>query len=173
MTVLRQADARWTAHKLGVGSSTFGRAGCLLFCLDNARARIKGVPLDPVGLNQLGVEHDCFDGSGAFIERLAAQAGLVAGPRFEQSVDVMAKALVGYLASGRLILGHVDHDSTKPKGDPEADHWVLIHLLAGQTFIYDDPAFGAQGGLVMSSLTAPSAYRDGRPYALRAFRTLR
>lgn len=174
MSVLRQSDPRWTGHKLGVGSSTFGRAGCLLFCLDNARARIRGLANDPVELNQLGVDHDCFDGSSAFTERLAGVGGMVCGPRFESPVDVMAKAIVSYLASGRLILAHVDHDSTLPKGDAEADHWVLVHLLAGSsTLVYDDPAFGAQGGLVLSTLTAPSAYRDGRPYAVRAFRMLR
>lgn len=170
-TILRQGD--YPGHKFGTGSSTFAGAGCLLFCIDGARHRLKGAPLDPVGLNALGVANDCFDGSSAFTERLAAQAGLVCGPRFEQSVSVMAKAAASYIASGRLLLLHVDHDSTKPKGDPEAEHWVLGHLVAGQTLVYDDPTFGKQGGLMLSTLTAPSAYRDGRPYVVRAFRTLR
>ena len=159
-------------HQLGLGSSTFGGAGCLLYCLDNARHRLTGHALDPVGLNDDGIAHDCFIGSGAKIEALARIAGLSCGPRVEQSVDVMSKMAASYLASKRLLLLHVDHDSTKPKGDPEADHWVLGHILAGLTVVYDDPAVGEQGGLILSTLTAPSAWRDHRPYAVRAFRTL-
>jgi hypothetical protein len=168
---LRQGGEH-AAHKLGVGSSTFGGAGCLLYCLDNARHRLTGHPLDPVGLNDLGVANDAFIGSGAKTEQLANLAGLSCGPRVEQSVEIMSKMLAGYLATKRLALLHVDHDSTKPKGDPEADHWVLAHTQAGLTVVYDDPATGEMGGLILSTLTAPSAWRDHRPYVVRAFRTL-
>lgn len=167
---LRQRDF---PQQLGTGTSTIAKAGCLLLCIDNAAHRLIGSPRDPVALNARGVAHDCFDGSSAFTERLAAQAGLVCGPRVEQSIDVMSKLIASYLASGRLVLAHVDHDSTLPKGDPEADHWVLIHAHAGLTYIYDDSAPGEMGGLVTTTLSAPSAWRDRRPYVVRGFRTVR
>lgn len=168
---LRQGGEH-ASHQLGTGSSTFGKAGCLLYCLDNARHRLTGHSLDPVGLNALGVAGDCFDGSNAYTEKLAKVAGLKCGPRVDKSVGLMSSMINAYLASGRLILGHVDHDSTKPKGDPEADHFILIHTHAGLTYVYDDSATGQMGGLVVGTLTAPSAWRDHRPYRLLAFRTL-
>jgi hypothetical protein len=169
---LRQADPRWKGRRLGAGTSTFGNAACLLLAIDNARHRLTGAPLDPVQLDAAGVMAGAFVGSGAIIEKLAKVAGLVAGPRVDLLPDIAGKAISSYLASGRLILAHVDHDSAKSKGDPEADHWILLHKQAGQTFVYDDSATGAMGGLSTLTLSAPSGWPDHREYRLRAFRTL-
>lgn len=171
-TFLRQADDRWRGNRLGLGTSTYGGAACLLMSITDAARHLLGSDLDPRDLNDACVKAGAFVDSGLIVDKAAAIAGLRAGPRVEQPVGIMSRMVQSYLASGRLLLLHVDHDSAKPKGDPEADHWVWAFEQVGSLVIYGDPATGEPGGLDAVMLTGASAWRDKRLYAVRAFRTL-
>lgn len=144
---LYQADAHWSGLTLGKGPSTIGKSGCLLVCLTMA-AREFGVrpTLLPPHANLLCLEAGAFDGD-ALIVHLAAAALDLDAPLAERIVapvgsgaliDAVSDALVG----GALAILHVDHDSTRPSGDADADHFILAYQIKGDRVLCYDPAVG-------------------------------
>jgi hypothetical protein len=172
-TYIRQGDRRWRSDRLGAGASTIGGAGCLLCCVQEA-ARQLGTCADddPRPLNAAGVDLGAFVASGAIVANLATCAGLRCGPRIAGDVAVMRAVIVQALRSGARVLLHVDHDSTKPGGDDEADHWVLAVALDTRGVVYADPSTGEAGALPTETLQAPSTWADRRVFAVRAVRVL-
>lgn len=139
MNILRQADKAWHSVKLGTGSSSIGRAGCLLTCLAQASCNV-GKQLTPPELNTLGLAASAFRGSNAIVRALAACAGFDADPARRvnavQGVKAMRDALDAALATGQALVG-VTHDD-----DPATDHWILASKRNAFGFECSDPATG-------------------------------
>ena len=170
---MRQGDSRWRSEIVGEGSYTIGQVGCLLVCVAEAAQRMIGAEADPRPLNTAGRVHRAFSGSSAVIERLARAAGLACGPRIAGDVGVMRAVIMQSLKAKSTVLLHVDHDSARPGGDVEPDHWVLaLSVSPDAKIVYADPATGATGNLGASTLSGPSGWRDHRTYAVRAIRVL-
>lgn len=170
---MRQGDPRWRSEILGDGRSTIGQAGCLLVCIVEAASRMKGGEKDPRPLNTAGRVHRCFSGSGAIVDKLAKVAGLSCGPRVVGDLELMRAMIVQSLLASSMVLLHVDHDSKRPGGDVEPDHWVLAISIGPSGLIeYADPATGKIGKLDLASLSAPSGWRDARAYSVRGLRVL-
>lgn len=172
-TLIRQGDSKWKHDRLGDGTSTIGRAGCLLCCLTEAANRLGTIAhRDPRDVNVLGRTAGAFSGSNALTEKLGRCVGLQVDPRIDGPADVLSKIVQAKLAMHKLLLLHVDHDSTKAKGDPEADHWVLAIEQNGNSIVYVDPATGALGMLSAASLFGESGWSDKRPYKVMGVRAV-
>ena len=141
MKAFLQADPLWSKKKLGHGSATIGRAGCLLCAIAQA-ACIAGKPTNPNLLNQLGQQTPgCFAGSNTVIPALAKAAGLVADTSRRvnavQGADALKAALTSAISAGELALLHVDHG-----GSDAGDHWILAIEAADGGYLCTDSATG-------------------------------
>lgn len=171
--LIKQGDPRWRAERLGDGESSIGKAGCLLCAITECANRLGTVAhRDPRELNRMGRTAGAFVGSAALTEKLARCAGLDCSPRIDGPPDILSKQVQARLAMGKMLLLHVDHDSSKPKGDVAADHWVLAIELNGASLVYADPATGALHMMPVNSLTAESGWPDKRLYRVRGIRQL-
>ena len=170
---LVQGDPLWATHKLGTGASSFHGGGCLLMDMTEVAADFGAIDhRDPRTVNDLGVEHGCFDGSNMRIEALAEVLRLRAGPRVEQSTEVMSRMIASYLASGRHVLLAVDHDATLPAGDPGAEHWCRAFRVSTVGIVASDPAVGEATVFAPVTLQAPAQWGKQRMFGVVAFRTL-
>lgn len=143
---LRQADAAWTKDQLGIGSSTIGRAGCLLTSLciaaQQVRDGVDDAPILPDHANNLARNAGAFVGSGLIVEKAAPLFGFSA-PRIDRvdgdkaRLRACLKDLFG-VPGGHMALLHVDRDEGAANGDPEADHWIL-GLRGEMVDVYDEP----------------------------------
>ncbi len=170
---IRQGAKPHRSAILGQGSNTIGGAGCLLCAIREAQCiLVPGTSRDPRELNDLGINAGAFVGSGAIIDKLAACAGLVCGPRIAGDTAVIRSVIMQALRAGSLALLHVDHDSKRANGDSAADHWVLAIALDADGIVYADPATGGPGSLPTETLIGMSTWPDKRVFAVRALRVL-
>ena len=171
--VLRQADPRWTKLKVGRSRSTMGAVGCLVTCYAQAMREL-GVDLDadPRTVLARGV----FSGAAMWQQDTAKSLGLVADDvtRVTDVHRVMRTVLTQTLGKGDLVVMHVDHDSTKVKGDVDGDHFVLGLRIEDADVIFADPATGRLERLDSRMLTCPVMWGTVvRPYQVRSVRPLR
>ena len=169
--VLRQADPAWSKKKLG--SSTIGRVGCLATVYAQA-ARALGVDDDctPVDVVERGV----FRGAAMLQADTAKRMGLVADDvtRADDVHRRMRDVLTAALAVGDVVVMHVDHDSSKPDGDPEGDHFVLALRIEGDVIVFADPATGDEERMDLRMLSCSVMWGTrARRYELRSVRPLR
>ena len=131
--LLRQADHRWAAKQLGKGTFTIGRAGCLLTCLTMAANRLCLSDLTPVDADVLCTTAGAFNGSLLVVSKAAEVLGLsapeAARVRAKPGDPHITNTIRDVLRQDGLAIIHVDHDSTKPTGAPEGDHFVLAFRL--------------------------------------------
>lgn len=169
MTYLRQGDPRWSAFKLGTGTSTIGASGCLITCLCEAARRFGTDPvLDPGELNRRGKLANAFRGSSAIIPTLAPCAGLEA-PRAWRVMNAdgdgaLRAAIVGALESDRLAILHVNHDA-----DEAGDHFVLGLKLEGDVVRFADPSSGLEGRINLVTLEGVAPHREAANILARAW----
>lgn len=167
MKILRQSNPLWS--KLALGPSTIGKVGCL--------ATVYAQALIALGINAAATPVDVV-GKGSFIRAAMVQQatarllGLVADDVthhddvHRKMVDVLRSAI----AEGAVVVMHVDHDSAKPDGDPEGDHFVLGLRIEGDVVVFADPATGSEERMSLSTLTAAVS---SKRYQLRSVRPLR
>lgn len=164
---LRQGDPLWSKHKLG--TTTIGKVGCLATAYAEAMRRLgiddEATPVDVV-------ERGVFRGAAMLQLDTAKALGIVADD-VTHAGDVhrkMRDVLVSALADGAVVVMHVDHDSAKPDGDPEGDHFGLALRIEGDVVVFADPATGDEERMSLATLTAnvPS-----KRYQLRSVRPLR
>ena len=181
MTIIRQGDPQWADAAVGIGTQKFSAVGCLVCCIQQAALDLVdgATTPDPRIANMRGRDAGAFVGSGAIIEKLAAANQMRCGPRIDGDVVMLRAVIIAALINGQKVLLHVDHDSTLPKGDPEADHFILARSyvtpsLADDTgqVICADPATGKEVRLLTATLKGPSGWRDGRPYEVKGLRVL-
>jgi len=181
VTIIRQGDPRWSDALVGDGQKKFSAVGCLVCCIQQAAMDLVdgATTADPRIANMRGRDAGAFVGSAAIVECLAAANMMRAGPRIEGDVVKLRAVVIAALINGQKVLLHVDHDSTLPKGDPEADHWVLARSYVTPTLADDtgqiicaDPATGKETKLLTSTLKGPSGWRDGREYEVKGLRVL-
>lgn len=164
---LRQGDPQWSKHKLG--TSTIGRVGCLATVYAQAMRTLgiddEATPVDVV-------ERGVFRGAAMLQLDTATRLGIVADD-VTHAADVhrsMVAVLAKAMTANSVVVMHVDHDSAKPDGDPEGDHFVL-GLRIEDTFVYfADPATGNEERMNLNSLTANVS---SKRYQLRSVRPLR
>lgn len=164
---LRQGDPLWSKHKLG--TSTIGRVGCLATVYAQA---MRSLGIDDEATPVDVVERGSFVGPSMVQQATARLLGLVADD-VTRSTDVhrhMASVLTSALAAGDVVVMHVDHDSSKPDGDPEGDHFVLALHGDLDAIVFADPA---TGNLERMSLQTLSADVGAKHYLLRSVRPLR
>ena len=144
---LYQADTHWSGLTLGDGPSTIGKSGCLLVCLTLAARELGALPsLLPPHANLLCLQAGAFSGDALVVHLAAAALDL------EAPLDDRVKAPIGSgalidavsdaLTSGALAILHVDHDSNRPAGDVDADHFILAYQIKGDRVLCYDPAVG-------------------------------
>lgn len=174
MSIIRQGDPAWSHSPVGIGSSTFGAVGCLVCCIQQAAlALVDGaITADPRIANMRGVDAGAFVGSAAIIEKLAEANHMLCGPRIDGDAVKLRAIVIQALSAGGKVLLHVDHDSAKAKGDPEADHWVLAQRLEPSQVVCSDPATGAECRISTVTLDGPSGWKDGRRYVVKGLRVL-
>lgn len=126
MRVLWQGDPRWGKALLGDGTSTIGKAGCVLTSLVEAARRIGGRPdMSIPMLNELATNAGVFSGSELVVAEAAQLVGLDAGPRIDAAPgDQRLRAAIEHALSrpdGGAIV-RVDHN-----GDGKGDHTIFAY----------------------------------------------
>jgi hypothetical protein len=174
MTIIRQGNPTWGHSPVGIGSSTFGAVGCLVCCIQQAALSLVdgAITPDPRIANMRGVDAGAFVGSAAIIDKLAEANHMRCEPKIEGDVVKLRAVVIQALTAGGKVLLHVDHDSARPKGDPEADHWVLALRLEPSQVVCSDPATGAECRISTVTLDGPSGWKDGRRYVVKGVRVL-
>lgn len=165
MNLYKQADPAWSREALGFGTSTIGKAGCLITCLAMARERILGIETTPADVNRIAKEANAFVRSMLIVPRACQALGLVQVDRIRDVGSVngdLAKqqALVDEaLECGGVAILHVDHNNVEG-----GDHFVLIHSRdAAGGYAAADPAPGYDI-FVNSDLRATSKWNSKLKY---------
>lgn len=154
MSVLRQADPRWNA--LRIGNKTMGRVGCLVTAICQAARHLHTVPLaEPPLLLDLGHKALGFDGNNAIIPILADCLGLRSSPAervdTEDGIEAMRNCLKRTLEASKVCLVKVSVDGV-------GGHWILAFFWDRDYVNCMDPAPGVIVKLDPSTLTGVSAW---------------
>lgn len=167
MIVLRQGDPAWSKHKLG--TSTIGRIGCLATVYAQASRHLRiDENVTPVDVVERGV----FHGNGLIQPDTGKRLGIVVSDvTHENAVHRnMRGELLSALLTGVVVVMWVDHDSEKPEGDPEGDHFVLGIGVDGDAVVFADPATGTLERMPIATLECDVGKKR---YKLRSVRPLR
>ena len=162
-----QGDARWRHDLLGLGSSTMGKAGCLVTSLTLAAhwLGVKTPEFTPGDANQLLKKHvNCWNGSNLIMSLAAKPLGLScpADKRLKAPFGDpgLKKLLEETLKDGDAAIIHVSTD-----GDPKdgGEHFILAYQLteAGEV-LCADPALGASVSLPLQKLEAKVMWRENQ-----------
>ena len=162
---LRQADPRWSKAILGFGPGTIGRYGCVLTCLCQAAAFLRGMELLPPHLNAMGQGKQAFKGELIIWSAIQGPAGLDI-KSIVSGADVGPAIRSALVAKGCCLL-HVDH-----KNDERGDHWILAHSLSDVgDFICSDPATGDDVVISKDTLRGATTWvNEPKVYTVRAAR---
>jgi hypothetical protein len=188
--VLKQGDPQWKDRWLGNidGFDTIGRKGCTLTSLAIA-ARVIGTS-DDVTPDEL--QDECRAKAAFFYQRLlihvaAPLVGLEAPLRDRRALrdghteedlrrcaDHAVEALSDVVHRGVAILG-VDHDSRKPGGDPDEDHYLCLvrHQKKGPLpprYLCIDPADGSVVSIDRQTLQGTTRGKTYRVVSVRPVR---
>ncbi len=172
--VIWQGSPPHGPQAVGRGKETFGRVGCVVTSIAQARRtlgeRAGANPLDvqAAGLRRLGVWHP--GKSGANVPELVRAQGLevgvdLDGPGKVADVPRLREAIEDCLRRGGVVLVAVDHDSALPAGDQIADHWGSAHRLEVGRLWFADPATAKVESVDWETLAGNVRWgRKVRPY---------
>jgi hypothetical protein len=144
-TMLSQFD--YPKDQLGTGRYTIGSSGCLLTSLTMASAILGGRrDLDPLEANEVVLARRGFKGSALELEIAAPALGLAITRRCvlrDRNRREAQSKLDAELALGRPVVAGVDIvPGRASSGKSGADHFIVIHQLAGDRYLCMDPAGG-------------------------------
>lgn len=168
---LRQGAPQWRKRTVGLGTSTFWNAGCLVVALTQIARHMGTVDRGylPTDLNDDGKARGAFHGSGAIVPSLALCAGLQAPSAMRVNAEAGSKAmtdcLLATLDAGWCALIQVDHNSDEPGGL----HWIAALASRAGEVICADPATGRVVQLDPVMLRGLAEWPSGvRLYEVRA-----